>query len=64
MFLLGVEEGAFVGCDENFSKSLGAPVGPAVEKNDTIERHFKSETYGIFPTIKEKLSGLINNNCS
>ena len=32
MFLLGVEEGAFVGCDENFSKSLGAPVGPAVEK--------------------------------
>ena len=48
MFLLGVERGAILGCngwDEQFSKPLGDPLGPAVQKGDQVERHFKSGTY-------------------
>ena len=48
MFLLAVEEGAILGCngwDEQFSKPLGVPLGPAVQKGNTVERHFKSGTY-------------------
>ena len=48
MFLLGVERGAILGCngwDEQFSKPLGDPLGPAVQKGDQVERRFKSGTY-------------------
>ena len=48
MFLLALEEGAFLSCsgwDEDFSKPLGKPLGPATAKNDTVVRHFESGTY-------------------
>ena len=51
MFLLGVERGAILGCngwDKQFSKPLGDPLGPAVQKGDQVERHFKSGTYVIW----------------
>ena len=51
MFLLGVERGAILGCngwDEQFSKPLGDPIGPAVQKGDQAERHFKSGTYATW----------------
>ena len=47
-FLLAVEQGAILGCDgwdEQFSKPLGDPLGPAVKNGDMLERHFKSGTY-------------------
>ena len=48
MFLLGVEKGAILGCngwDEQFSKPLGDPTGPAVMNGNKVERRFKSGTY-------------------
>ena len=48
MFLLAVEQGAILGCngwDEQFSKPLGDPLGPAVQNGNKVERHFKSGTY-------------------
>lgn len=57
MFLLGVEEGVFLGCngwDENFSKPLGTPLGPATQKNKIIERHFKSGTYVTWDLTSNK----------
>lgn len=51
MFLLGVEKGAILGCngwDEQFSKHLGDPTGPAVQSGNEVERRFKSGTYVIW----------------
>lgn len=48
LFLLAVEKGAILGCngwDDQFSKPLGEPLGPAVQKGEQLERHFKSGTY-------------------
>ena len=48
MFLLAVEKGAILGCngwDEQFSKPLGDPTGPAVQKGNDVERKFTSGTY-------------------
>ena len=48
MFLLAVEKGAILGCDgwdEQFSKPLGDPLGPAEKTGNMLERHFKSGTY-------------------
>ena len=48
MFLLAVEQGAILGCDgwdEQFSKALGDPLGPAEKTGNMLERHFKSGTY-------------------
>lgn len=49
MFLLGVERGAILGQngwdDEQFSKPLGDPAGPAVQNGNQVERRFKSGTY-------------------
>ena len=56
MFLLGVEKGAILGCngwDERFSKPLGEPAGPAVQKGDQVERHFKSGTYVTWDLSKK-----------
>ena len=47
MFLLAVEKGAILGCngwDKQFGKPLGDPLGPAVQKDNKVERHFKSGT--------------------
>lgn len=47
-FLLAVEKGAILGCDgwdEDFSKPLGDPLGPAVKNGNQLVRHFKSGTY-------------------
>ena len=55
MFLLGVEKGAFLGCngwDDQFDKPLGNPLGPAVQKNNQMERHFKSGTYVTWDLTK------------
>lgn len=57
MFLLAVEKGAVLGCngwDADFSKSLGNPLGPAAQKNNTIERHFKSGTYVTWDLSKKR----------
>ena len=52
IFLLGVEKGAILGCNQGGMNSLiNLSVnqldidGPAVQKGDQVERHFKSETY-------------------
>ena len=48
MFLLAAEKGAILGCngwDEQFSKPLGDPTGPAVQRGNEVERKFKSGTY-------------------
>ena len=47
MFLLTVEKGAILGCngwDEQFSKPLGDPTGPAVQTGNEVQRKFKSGT--------------------
>ena len=57
MFLLAVEKGAILGCngwDHQFSKSLGDPLGPAVEKNGKVERHFKSGTSVTWDVSRRK----------
>ena len=57
MFLLGVEKGAFLGCngwDEQFSKPLGDPTGPAVQKGNEVERKFKSGTYVTWDLSNKK----------
>lgn len=55
-FLLGVEKGAILGCngwDKQFSKPLGDPIGPAVQKGNSVERHFKSGTYVTWDISKK-----------
>lgn len=55
-FLLGVETGAILGCngwDDQFSKPLGDPLGPAVQKGMQLERHFKSGTYVTWDLSKK-----------
>ena len=57
MFLLAVEKGAILGCngwDEDFGKPLGDPLGPATQKNNTVERHFKMGTYVTWDLAKKK----------
>lgn len=55
-FLLGMETGAILGCngwDDQFSKPLGDPLGPAVQKGKQLERHFKSGTYVTWDLSKK-----------
>ena len=47
MFLLAVEEGAFLGCNgwsEDFARPLGAPLGKALSSGGTMSRKFSSGT--------------------
>lgn len=56
LFLLAVEKGAILGCngwDDQFSKPLGEPLGPATENGGQVERHFKSGTYVTWDLAKK-----------
>ena len=47
MFLLAVEEGAYLGCNgwsEDFARPLGAPLGKALSSAGSMTRKFRSGT--------------------
>ena len=48
LFLLAVEEGAFLGCQgwsEDFARPLGKPLSAATTTGLTMSRHFESGTW-------------------